>query len=269
MESKKMTKTTTAAALLALLLAGTAANAQYTSASIESPEIIEINPAAFPTTRTRGVQVRYSNEHGTQAGTQDSDGSVNWNGSRREAMGGQDAPARILIRVYDGVFSIDPFVPIGSSNEDITNMLFNGTTLETNRALFNRQRIERTEKLLKALEAARNNWLRSNGYYGVRSFTSSKSTGDAQADASLPEPAASFRIPAEAPRGKAREQVNADDLSSDKARAIAASLLRGDEPIRISLPMGTAADVVASVEARNTETEINEQEPEEELASND
>ncbi|MGJ8635817.1 MAG: hypothetical protein ACSHX5_03115 [Phycisphaerales bacterium] len=267
-----MTKTTTAATLLAALLIGAAASsatAQYTSASIESPEIIEINPAAFPTTRTRGVQVRYSNERGVQAGTQDNDGTVNWNGSQREAMGGQDAPARILIRVYDGVFSIDPFVPIGCSNEDITNMLFNGTTLETNRALFNRQRIERTEKLLKALEAARHDWLRSNGYYGVRSFTSSKSTSEAQADASLPEPAASFRIPAEAPRGKAREQVNADDLSSDKARAIAASLLRGDEPIRISLPMGTAADVVASVEARNTETEISEQESEEELASND
>ncbi len=269
---KEMTKTTTAATLLAALLLGAAASsasAQYTSASIESPEIIEINPAAFPTTRTRGVQVRYSNERGVQAGTQDNDGTVNWNGSQREAMGGQDAPARILIRVYDGVFSIDPFVPIGCSNEDITNMLFNGTTLETNRALFNRQRIERTEKLLKALEAARHDWLRSNGYYGVRSFTSSKSTSEAQADASLPEPAASFRIPAEAPRGKAREQVNADDLSSDKARAIAASLLRGDEPIRISLPMGTAADVVASVEARNTETEISEQESEEELASND
>lgn len=264
-----MKTTRTAAALLAVLFAATAANAQYTSASIETRGVIEINPTAFATANTRGVQVRYSNERGVQAGTQNADGSVNWNGSQREAMGGQDAPARILIRIYDGVFSIDPFVPIGCSNEDIANMLFNGTTLETNRAIFNRQRIERTEKLLKALEAARHDWLRSNGYYGVRSFTSSKSTGEAQADASLPEPAASFRIPAEAPRGKAREQVNADDLSSDKARAIAASLLRGDESIRISLPMGTAADVVASVEARNTETEINEQEPEEELASND
>ncbi|MBO6513492.1 MAG: hypothetical protein JJ974_05960 [Phycisphaerales bacterium] len=267
-----MTKLTTAASFCAALMIGAAAsttNAQYTSAQVESPQIIEINPAAFPTTRTRGVQVRYSNERGVQAGTQDADGSVTWNGSQREAMGGQDAPARILIRVYDGVFSIDPFVPIGCSNEDITNMLFNGTTLETNRALFNRQRIERTEKLLKALEAARHDWLRNNGYYGVRSFTSSKSTSDTQANASTPEPAARFRIPAEAPRGRSIEQVEAEDLSSDKARAIAASLLSGHEPIRISLPMGTAADVVASVEARNTEAEISEQEPEEELASND
>lgn len=255
-------KATLTATILLALSAATAANAQV-SASIESTEIIEINPAAYPSTHTRGVQVRY-NRHETAnlAATQDNDGAITWNGSQREAMGGQDAPARILVSAFDGIFSIDPFVPITSGNEDIANMLFNGTTLETNRALFNRQRIERVEKLMKVLEVARHNWLRNNGYYGVKQVTSSKSTGEAHAEATLPEPAASFRIPADAPRTKSREQVNAGDSST---RSIAANLLNGDEPVRISLPFGTAADVVDSVEARNAENT----EETEELASND
>ncbi|MFK7760195.1 MAG: hypothetical protein AB8C13_09630 [Phycisphaerales bacterium] len=252
---------------LSLLCAVASSHAQV-SASIESQEIIEINPASFPTTTTRGVQVRYNNEQAQVAATQDSDGSVHWNGSQREAMGGQDAPARILVRAFDGVFSIDPFVPItaqnGAGNEDVANILFNGTTLETNRALFNRQRIERVEQLMEMLEAARHNWLRNNGYYGVRSFKSSKAS-DSQSDAqaSLPEPAASFRIPADVPRGKSREQVNSDQ---SRTRSIASSLLSGDEPIRISLPFGTAPDVVASVETRNAESA---EEQTQELASND
>jgi hypothetical protein len=251
----------TTAAVTIIGFAGTA-SAQV-SASIESPEIIEINPAAFPSTHTRGVQVRYNNERAQLAATQDSEGNISWNGSQREAMGGQDAPARILVRVYDGVFSIDPFVPLNSGNEDIANMLYNGTTLETNRALFNRQRIERVEQLMKSLESARHDWLRNNGYYGVRQFTSSNSTNQEHAEASLPEPAAKFRVPADVPRGKAREQVNADEAAT---RSIASNLLNSDEPVRISLPFGTASDVVASVEARNARAD--EQEAQE-LASND
>lgn len=260
-------KTILTTAAMILIAASTAANAQV-SASNSSPEIIEINPAAFPSTHTRGVQFRYSNEQGQLAGSESAEGSITWNGSQREAMGGQDAPARILIQVYDGVFSIDPFVPLSSGNEDIANMLFNGTTLETNRALFNRQRIERVETLLKTLEAARHNWLRNNGYFGVKSFTSSKaSAAEGQADATLPEPAARFRIPADLPRGKAREQVNADENQSDSnAHAVASSLLSGDEPVRISLPFGTASDVVARVETRNAQAE---QEETQELAAND
>lgn len=259
-------KTILTTAAMILIAASTATNAQV-SASISSPEIIEINPAAFPSTHTRGVQVRYSNEQGQLAGSESADGTVTWNGSQREAMGGQDAPARILIQVYDGVFSIDPFVPLSSGNEDIANMLFNGATLETNRALFNRQRIERVEKLLKTLEAARHNWLRNNGYFGVKTFTSSKATAQGQADANLPEPAARFRIPADLPRGKAREQVNADENQTDNnAKSVASSLLSGDEPVRISLPFGTASDVVARVETRNA---LAEQEETQELAAND
>ena len=258
-------KSTVTAAFLSVLCAAASAHGQCSeqSASIHSQEIVEINPAAYPSTHTRGVQVRYNRHETAQlAATQNNDGTVTWNGSQREAMGGQDAPARILVSAFDGIFSIDPFVPITSGNEDIANMLFNGSTLETNRALFNRQRIERVEKLMKVLEVARHNWLRNNGYYGVKSFTSSNSTSEAQADATLPEPAASFRIPADAPRTKSREQVNAGDSNS---RSIAAKLLSGDEPVRISLPFGTAADVVESVEARNAENA----EEAEELASND
>jgi hypothetical protein len=258
-----MKKTALTTALVSLIAFAGAAQAQV-SASIETPEIIEINPAAFPSTHTRGVQVRYNNERAHLAATQDQNGTITWSGSQREAMGGEDAPARILVRVYDAVFSIDPFVPITCGNEDIANMLFNGATLETNRALFNRQRIERVEQLMKSLEVARHNWLRDNGYYGVRQYTSSKSTSEEEhADATLPEPAAKFRIPADVPRGKSREQVNADDATT---RSIARNLLEGDEPVRISLPFGTAPDVVARIEARNAAT--NEQESQE-LASND
>ncbi len=257
-----MKKTALTTAFISLIALTVAAQAQV-SASIESPEIIEINPAAFPSTHTRGVQVRYNNERAQLAATQDQDGTITWSGSQREAMGGEDAPARILVRVYDAVFSIDPFVPITCGNEDIANMLFNGSTLETNRALFNRQRIERVEQLMKSLEVARHNWLRDNGYYGVRQFTSSKSTNEEHADATLPEPAAKFRIPADVPRGKSREQVNADDATT---RSIAQNLLDGDEPVRISLPFGTAPDVVARVEARNAAADEQESQ---ELASND
>ncbi len=259
---KQELKAVLATTAVALLTFAGSANAQV-SASIESPEIIEINPAAFPSTHTRGVQVRYNNERAQLAATQDAEGNISWNGSQREAMGGQDAPARILVRVYDGVFSIDPFVPLSCGNEDVANMLFNGTTLETNRALFNRQRIERVEQLIKSLEAARHDWLRNNGYYGVRQYTSSNNSGEEHAEASLPEPAAKFRVPADVPRGKAREQVNADEATT---RSIATNLLSGDEPVRISLPFGTAPDVVASVEARNARADEQESQ---ELASND
>jgi len=255
-------KPTFTAAILSILCVASA-NAQHQGRSIQSQEIIEINPAAYPTTNTRGVQVRFnSRETAELAATQDESGTITWNGSQREAMGGQNAPARILVRAFDGVFSIDPFVPITIGNEDIANLLFNGTTLETNHLIFGRNRIERVEKLMKILESARHNWLRNNGYFGVKSFTSSRSTGEAQGEATLPEPAASFQIPADVPRGKSREQVNADD---SKTRSIAANLLNGDEPIRISLPFGTAPDVVASVEARNAENA----EEQTELASSD
>tara|TARA_R110002073_G_scaffold104622_3_gene236332 strand:- start:28997 stop:29782 length:786 start_codon:yes stop_codon:yes gene_type:complete len=260
-------KTKLTAALLAVLCA-TSANAQHTSASIRPTKIIEINPAGYPTTETRGVQVRFNRfETGDLAGTQDADGSVTWNGSQREAMGGQDAPARILIRAFDGVFSIDPFVPLPEGNEDIANLLFNGVTLETNHIIFSHNRIERVEKLMKILEVARHNWLRNNGFYGVKSFTNSRSSGESRADASLPEPAASFRIPADVPRGKSNEQVNADDTN---ARSIASNLLNSDEPVRISLPFGTASDVVARVEARNEAShEASSEEATQELASNE
>jgi len=258
----KIALTTT---MLSLLIASTA-NAQYSGNydAIHSPEIIQINPAALPTTQNRGVQVRYNrHETATLAATQDNQANTTWSGSQRQAMGGQDAPARILVRAFDGVFSIDPFVPIPQGRgEDLANLLYNGASLETNRVLFDRQRIERVEQLMRILETARHNWLQDNGYFGVKSYTSSRSTGQAQSEASLPEPAASFRIPADAPRGKSREQVNA---GNSNARSIASNLLSGDEPVRISLPFGTAPDVVASVDARNAQNTEESQE----LASND
>ncbi len=256
-------KSTLTTLMMSVLVSAAVAGEQV-SDSIQSFQVIEINPAAFPSADTRGVQVRYNNrEPADVVATQNSDGNISWSGSQREAMGGQDAPARILVRAFDGVFSIDPFVPISGASEDLANVLFNGTTLETNRALFNRQGIERVETLMEILEVARQNWLQNNGFYGVKAFTSSKaSDGQDQASATLPKPSATFRRPADAPRGKSREQVN---NSTSKARSIASSLLSGDEPIRISLPMGTNPDVVARVEARNSQSEQESQE----LASND
>lgn len=251
--------------LIAALIASiaTPALAQNQSPNIQSTKIIYVDPAALETNDdTRRDQVRYHhNERATTVAEQDQSGHITWENSERERLGGQDAPARILVRAFDAVFAIDPFIQLPQG--DITNarILFNGPSLETDRALYNRIRIERTEELLRLLEAERRRWLRDNGYYGVRAFTNPNPPSDPQDSAELPEPAGSFRVPADMPRGKSREQVNA---SPDRAESIAASLLTSDEPVRISLPMGVSADLAERVAKRNAQA----QEPEQ-VASNE
>jgi hypothetical protein len=247
--------------LIAALIASIAAPAlaQHQSPNIQSTRIIYVDPAALDTNDdTRRDQVRYHhNERATTVAEQDQSGQITWANSDRERLGGQNAPARILVRAFDAVFAIDPFIELPQGDATNARILFNGPSLETDRALYNRIRIERTEELLRLLEAERRRWLRDNGYYGVRAFTNPNPPSDSGQDsAELPEPAGSFRVPADIPRGKSREQVNA---APDRAESIASSLLASDEPVRISLPMGVSADLAERVAKRNARAEQAEQ----------
>jgi hypothetical protein len=196
----------------------------------------------------RRDQVRYQSNEPTEVVASMSGGVITWDqsNSERARLGGENAPELILVRAFDSVFAIDPFVRLPAGDITLMRQLFQGASLETDRSLFGQNRIERTEELMRILEQARISWLRTNGYYGVRTYTN-PNAGKKQEGASLPEPAGIFRAPADAPRGRSREQVQADG----RAAAIASAMLGGDEPVRISLPFGTAPDVVASVERRN------------------
>lgn len=179
------------------------------------------------------------------------DGAIVWRAehSDRERLGGQDAPELILVRAFDMVFAIDPFASLPSGGTTLMRQLTRPGSLEVDRTLYNRQSIDRTRELMRLLENARQNWLRDNGYYNPRTYTN-PNAGQATDRATLPEPAGWFRVPEDAPRTRSREQVRARP-DADRAASIAEALLSGDEPARISLPFGTAPDVVASVERRN------------------
>lgn len=221
-------------------------------------EIIEIRAGMIDgADDLRRDQVRYrDNAEPTEVvGTVD-DGRTTWTHARsdRERLGGQDAPELILVRAFDAVFAIDPFVHLPAGDIGLMRQIFRGTNLDTDRTLFTRQRIERTQELMRILESARVNWLRDNGYYSTRTFRNPNAGEASSGEARLPEPAGWFRAPADMPRTQPTEEVR-EDREQDRARSIASSLFSGDEPVRISLPFGTAPDVVASVERRNeTET---------------
>lgn len=218
--------------------------------------IVEIRSGMIDSeTDLRRDQIRYRDNEPTETVGSITGGVLTWDqaDSDRERLGGQDAPELILVRAFDSVFAIDPFVRLPAGDIGLMRQLFGGTSLDTDRKLYDRRGIERTEELMKILESARRSWLRDNGYTGVRSFTNPNADQDAAREgASLPEPAGWFRIPEDMPRGKAKEQVQAP--ASDRAAGVAAALLSGDEPVRISLPFGTAPDVVASVERRNAQS---------------
>lgn len=235
-----------------------AALAGHPSANIESTRVIVLDPAALDIDDTieRDAVRRTPYEHTDVVGTQDADGSNEWFGSDRARLGGEDAPARILVRAFDAVFAIDPFIELPVGNETAARVLFNGAGLELDRARFNRMRIDRTMELLHVLEGARRDWLRDNGYFGVRTFTSSGS-GEERVSVEDIEPVGVFERPADVPRGKSFEQVRREE----RVRSGAAMLAGGDA--RVSLPFGTASDVVASVESREAGDE------DQELASRD
>ncbi len=233
---------------------------------VRAPEVIEIRSGMFnDSNTTRRDQVRYSNTtQGVVVAEMDQSGDVQWDAtSDREKLGGQDGPAMIYVRVFDAVFSIDPFVPLSMNNRDAataSRTLFLGASLETNRTLFDRQRIERTEELFTHLETARVNWLRDNGYYSPQTVTRAATTTTAASTNSI-EPIMKIERPADMPRGRTFEQVDATPACED-ITAVSASILDTDAPVRISVPFGTASDVVAEAayvtEDSQTEEETSE-----------
>lgn len=224
-------------------------------------EIIEIRAGMIDGSQDiRRDQIRYRNTaEPTAIVGSVSDGHTTWSDARsdRARLGGEDAPELILVRAFDAVFAIDPFVQLPAGDVGLMRQLFQGTSLDTDRALFNPNRIERTEELMRILESARVNWLRDQGYYSTRTVRNPNAGQPTRGEAKLPEPSGWFRAPADMPRTQPTEEVR-DDTEQDRSRAIASSLFSGDEPVRISLPFGTAPDVVASVERRhdaNAETD--------------
>ena len=216
-------------------------------------EIIEIRPGMTrPDGQTRRDQVRFNPNERAEVVASMHDGAVVWDASRseRDRLGAHGAPEMILVRAFDAVFAIDPFVSLPEGGTGLWRQLTRPTSLETDRTLYNRQGVDRTRELMRLLETARHNWLRDNGYYGARTYTN-PDAGESRG-AALPEPAGFFRVPADVPRTRSREQVRSEPVN-ERSVAIAAALFSGDEPVRVSLPFGTAPDVVASVERRNAE----------------
>jgi hypothetical protein len=245
--------TTIIGAMTLAALGPTYANNFYVSDRITTPEIVEIRAGMINTNAVDRGQVIFSNQTiGKVVAVSNPDGSISWKNptSDRQRLGGENAPQLIYIQMFDGVFAIDPFVPVPTANDSTSSMLFRGTTLETNRAQFGREEIDRTRELFRKLEQARVNWLSENGYYNPRVFTNPKADarGTEQAKGKkLPEPSAVFERPVDVPRIKSREQVKANGHMP----SVAAMLTHDDEPIRISLPHNMAADVVARVEKKN------------------
>ena len=222
------------------------------NAQLRAPQIIEIRADMINTGATNRGQIRFSNNtQGHVVAESNADGSINWSSSDREKLGGQDAASLIYVQIFDGVFAIDPFQPLPAASKSTAQMLFRGTTLETDRTQHGRTYIERTEELFEKLEQARHNWLRENGFYGVRVFTNNQTeaVNDQQAKAdTVIKPAAVFERPADHPRVKSREQVRS---GSQDMSGVVAMLMSDDEPVRISLPHNMASDVVARIEKRN------------------
>lgn len=236
------------------------ANHNYAKDQVHAPRAIEIRAEMFQEHAVRRGQVRYSKNTRGRIISQDN--------SDRSRLGGEDAPALIYVQIFDGIFAIDPFQALPAANEAAAQMLFRGTTLQTDRTQHGRQYIERTEELFRKLEQARHDWLRDNGYYGVKVYTNSNaSSSDEHARSNkLPKPSAVFERPADVPRVKSREQVQ-NDRANDMESVVA--VMSDDQPMRISLPHNVAQDVVSRVEKKNKANEkVEKKEESTEVASN-
>lgn len=214
-------------------------------------EVIEVRPGMVASDADRRDQVRYSRDAGTEVVAVVRDGEPEWSDSAaaRERYGaGDDAPELIYVRAYDAVFAIDPFVALPMPDRfaefeprvgiAASRQLFGRTSLQTDRTLFDRRRIERTQELFRALEHARRDWLRSNGY-GVRTFRNPSAGTEAQTRRT-PVPAGKFRKPADWPSTKPRESVDAGETRRSSPREFARSLVDGSEPVRFAAPAGSA-----------------------------
>lgn len=267
----EMMFTTAIGAMTLAALGPNHANHNYAKDQVQAPQVIEIRAEMIQENAVRRGQVRYSDQtRGRVVAQANADGSVQWANSDRSRLGGEDGPELIYVQMLDGMFAIDPFQAMPAANEATAQMLFRGTTLQTDRTQHGRQYIERTEELFRKLEQARHDWLRDNGYYNPKVFTNpNASQGEEQARVNkLPEPSAVFERPADIPRVKSREQVKGDD---NNMNAIVAAMSNDDQPIRISLPHNMAQDVVARAEKMNKATETAETEKEvesTEVASN-
>ena len=222
---------------------------QSSNSQISTPRVIDINAAMVEPTGVNRRQVRFSNEtQGEVIGVLRQDGQAEWAKSDREALRGQDGPAKIYVRIFDGTFAIDPFQPIPAADDTTAAMLFRGTSLETDRTQHGRQQIDRTRELFRKLEQARVTWLRDNGYYNARTFTRGETVKPSGKEAKLPEPSATFRKPVDVPRGKSREQVNANTHGMG---SVAYLMNSDDETVRISLPAHMQTQRTAGVIQRN------------------
>ena len=110
-----------------------------------------------------------------------------------------------------------------------------------------------TKNGLRRFEAARNFWLKEQGYVGgVRTFVNDAyvwrtPTGEARADAASgrPEPRATIEVPADMPRRKNRVRVDAAPVSSGATAIV--KLETGEA--RISWPAMAPAETVARTAA--------------------
>ncbi len=187
------------------------------------------------------------------------DGASATSRSERERLGADDdAPAAIYVRAFDAVFMIDPFErvpqliprPIDENGRTLRaqRQLFGEFSLNTSRKLFNWDRVEATSELFRVLELARRDWLRSNGYLGVRTFTSDTPRRSAGASGEI-RPRATFQRPDDMPRTRSREQVREDAAPTiEDAGAMIAS---SGETVRISAPTYDRSQVRMSIPGRD------------------
>ncbi|MFI4898557.1 MAG: hypothetical protein ACIARR_12115 [Phycisphaerales bacterium JB059] len=174
----------------------------------------------------------------------------------RERLGaGEDAARAIYVRAFDAIFVIDPFEEVeeliprpirGGETIRAQRQLFGEFSLETDRKLFDWSRVEATAELFRILETARLDWLRTNGYFGVRTFVNEQIEHEAEARSEI-RPRATFRRPADMPRTRSREQVRGTDRAEDAAAMLASS----DAPMRISAPTYNRSQVRISMPGRD------------------
>ncbi len=173
--------------------------------------------------------------------------SANDQWSQREELGGQDAPDWIVIRHRDGLFAIDPFIPLPKATPLAARQLFKameyGTSgpvinLDTDLSFYGRERINRTEELFQVLESQRILWLKANNYLGgVRTVNGNAHAANDQTRTPR------IHTPEDRPRTRPVESV--------RAMPTRATILAGNETVRISMPdLGVSRAVRDRVAAR-------------------
>jgi hypothetical protein len=166
--------------------------------------------------------------------------------SRRAELHAENDPVRVIVvQVDDNLFAIDPFVPIDRrvTEADVRRVfgqryLTDNFGRSTNRTRFT-VRLRSTQQLFRELEDARIEWLRDRGYVGkARTWTRSGTSGAAaQTDVRDIRPSGVIELPADLPRTRSVESVDAgDEATTQPFRGrISVTRVAGTE-------RGTAAD---------------------------